>query len=154
MLGFLKEWWPIIGFVLAVAVIPFARWCIGQIRKGLASHDDLLAAREAAASAQKQLEERVNGRLEDHARWVADHNVLHAELAAQLRAMPTAEQLGQVLLGVKDLEKLVVKGLADQAGDLRAMKATMDSIVKGVEALDERVMRHEGIFADAGRRVS
>lgn len=152
MLQLLKEWWPVVAFVLMVLVFPFVKWVIGQLRKGLASHDDLQAVRadaaekiaaqaKAAADAAVALETRLNNRFDVLAEWVAGHNVTHAQLQGQMdqlrqaiEQLPKADQITRVLLIAEEMK-----------GDIKAVQRVVDQI-------DERVLRHESIFANAASR--
>ncbi|NYZ17052.1 hypothetical protein HL658_31300 [Azospirillum sp. RWY-5-1] len=148
----MKEWWPVIAFVLTIAVVPALKWVVGQLRKGLASHEDLEMHTRSAAEAQLALERRLVDRLEAQTRWIADHNTLHATIAADLThlrqtmaELPKADQLARVLLAVEGVR-----------GDLKAISATMEGVRTTIDQIDARVLRHEGIFADAAaaRRAS
>lgn len=162
MLAWLNAYWTYIAFAMTVAVLPFGRWVVGTIRKGLASHDDIQALKasvteklseqgKAAAAANAALEQRVGERLDKLSLWVADHNVMHAQLQGQLDAMPRAEQVAQVLLQLKDLQMEMREAQAATRGELQAVGANVDAIQRSIEQLDGRVSRHEGIFADAAR---
>ena len=171
MLNFLQTYWSYIAFALTVAVIPFGKWVIGQVRKGLASHDDLLTAKteaadriaaqaKAAAESHAALERRVNERLDVVSAWTGEHNVLHAKLDGQIaqmrqtmEALPTAGQINQVLLVMKELQGEFRQGLVKNEGQLQTLEANIANVQRSIEQLDGRVSRHEGIFADAARRV-
>jgi hypothetical protein len=152
MLQLLKEWWPVVAFVLMVLVLPFVKWVVGQLRKGLASHDDLQAVRadavekiaaqaKSAADAALALEIRLNNRFDVLSDWVAGHNVTHAQLQGQIEQLrqaidllPKAEQITKVLLIAEEMR-----------GDLKAVQQLVDRI-------DGQVTRHEITFAQAGSR--
>jgi hypothetical protein len=152
MLQLLKEWWPVVAFVLMVLVLPFVKWVVGQLRKGLASHDDLQAVRadaaervaaqaKAAADAAVALEMRLNTRFDVLSEWVAGHNVTHAHLQGQieqlrqvLEQLPKGDQITKVLLLAEEMK-----------GDIKAVQRVVDQI-------DQRVLRHESIFANAASR--
>ncbi len=152
MLQMLKEYWPIVAFVLMVLVLPFIKWVVGQLRKGLASHDDLQAVRadaaeriaaqaKASADAALALEVRLNNRFDVLTEWVAAHNVTHAHLQGQIEQvrliidqLPKSDQITRMLL------------LAEETrGDVKAVQKT-------VEYIGEQVARHESIFANAATR--
>ncbi|SMH62854.1 DUF2730 family protein [Azospirillum agricola] len=149
MMQWLRDYWPIVAFVLAMLVFPFVKWVVGQLRKGLASHDDLQSLRidaaekiassaKASADAAVALEARLNARFDLLSEWVANHNVAHAKLDGQMdqlrqtmEQMPTAAQITNVLVRLTEVQ-----------GDIKAVQRTVDQI-------DERVLRHEGIFSNA-----
>lgn len=149
MMQWLRDYWPIIAFVLMMLVFPSVKWVVGQLRKGLASHDDLQTLRveaaekiaiqaKTAADAAVALEMRLNSRFDVLAEWVAGHNVTHAQLQGQMEQLrqaieqlPKGDQITRVLLIAEELR-----------GDIKAVQRTVDQI-------DERVVRHETIFANA-----
>ena len=160
MPGWLKEWWPIIALALGAGVFPLVRWCVGQIRKGLVGHDELIAALKAQDG---KLKEHVDAHVGVHAElerrsaeesrlsqeWRHAHDVHHARVEAMLAGLPTSDAVQQVLRQLMEMRVEMRERMTALEGGINETDTRIDGLRDLIDRVGNTVERHDQIISEA-----